>query len=60
MIGVFLLPSAFNRVAYSADRYVGVPATIGGLANDGEPVTEIIVYDSRGQRVDQPPMSHRS
>lgn len=53
LIGLVLLPSNYDA-SMREPEYNGSPATVDGLANNGEPVTGITVYDSSGRPIDQP------
>lgn len=50
---ILMLPAEMDR-APSAMQYIEGPAVPAGLANDGEPVTGITVYDATGRKVEQP------
>lgn len=50
---ILMLPAEMDRAPRSM-QYIEGPALPAGLANDGEPVTGITVYDATGRKVEQP------
>lgn len=52
LVGLILLASHYDQSIREPESN-GSPATVDGLAINGEPVTGITVYDSSGRRVEQ-------
>lgn len=53
LVGLILLPGNYDQ-SMREPEYDQSPATVDGLAINGEPVTGITVYDSSGRPIDQP------